>query len=400
MNAHYLTDQLVFNRVQRRPVFSHLTPKPSSAALLRRIALNDGWANGASFTAQGSGKPAYRYGANRSNYLLSFIHRSQHGLSHRRRPHVKDIERRVRKIPPLVIIGFVLAISILAGLLSDGDVAVIAIVPGIAGLIYALFQFGDAGATLDGLNRANDGLDGLANRLDTSVEHITGAVRELDDQLSTQRLDVFPNFMPAIVDLLRKAKHEVVICCDHPAYGVFSNRRAYENYANTIRSKIEQGIPVSLLCNNPLRRAQLHAGQIAIQDGWEAWQSDPKMSAFIAEYGSPEQHAAYATDPESIAEADFLKLLDKADERALREAFCTAAPDDTITTDQVLPLYFWMVDGQTQHAKAVFALAPLASGALEVGFRTEDPGLIGALNGIYKRYEQVTPAGSGIAPGQ
>ena len=38
VNSHQLTDQLIFNRVQRRPVFSHLTPKPSSAALLRRIA--------------------------------------------------------------------------------------------------------------------------------------------------------------------------------------------------------------------------------------------------------------------------------------------------------------------------------------------------------------------------
>jgi hypothetical protein len=46
----------------------------------------------------------------------------------------------------------------------------------------------------------------------------------------------------------------------------------------------------------------------------------------------------------------------------------------------------------------VFALASLTKGAFEVGFRTEDPGLILALKGIFGRYKEVDREEDGAQP--
>lgn len=301
---------------------------------------------------------------------------------------MKSIEQFIREIPTLIVVALVAGTAVLLWILTDGDRETVGLFLGGAALVYALFQFGDAGTTLDGLEVANKSLDELADRLDSSVEllnqGIVGTAKDLEAQLSTKRLEVFPNFMPAIVDLLKSATEEIVICCDHPAYAVFSDAKAHEDYRSAIRGRIDKGIPVSLLCNNPHRGAELRKAQIELQGGWEEVRRDPRMLDFIGRNGDGQ------VDREAISEGRFIEMLEAADAKVLAKVFGVTGSE--VFTDQVLPLYFWMVDGR----KAVFALAALTRGALEVGFATEDPGLTGALQGIFRRYQQVVGRGRGL----
>lgn len=292
-----------------------------------------------------------------------------------------------RRISFFVIIFSGFASGGLAWALTNRDLGqAIAVGIGLAGLLYALRQFEDAGATLEAIGKTDRSLGKLARRLDRSVggleEKLADSVKELEGQLSTQELGKFPDFMPEIVSLLEGAKQRIVICCDHPAYGVFSNPRSYEDYVQVIRTKIRQDISVSLLCNDTRRRKELHATQIQTQGNWRTWQRKRRMRSFLLEHGAIlEKRLRHRVWPELIKEDEFLEVLAHTDERALSDVFDGIPVEDKVTTDQVLPLYFWMVDGAANDAKAVFALAPLAKGALEVGFRTENPGLIRALEG-------------------
>ena len=58
--------------------------------------------------------------------------------------------------------------------------------------------------------------------------------------------------MPKIVDLLSSATESVVIFCDFPAYGEFSNPAAFKKYAEVVSAK---GNFVSLLCLDEDARA-------------------------------------------------------------------------------------------------------------------------------------------------
>lgn len=292
----------------------------------------------------------------------------------------------------LVVLGAVVSGAVV-WLLADADPGeMIAVGLAFAALIYALRQFTDAGATLDGIEETNESLDKLADRLDHSVGTLQttfdNSVKGLEGQLSTRQIGRFPEFMSDIIDLLDEAEDEIVICCDHPAYGVFSAFEEYDDYAETVRRKVAQGIPTSLLHNDTLRRAQLRKIQLRNGGDWKAWRQKKNMRDFLAKYGDTEQRWSERLWILRITEEEFLEVLAKIDEEALRDVFGEVSPEHKITTHDVLPLYFWMASGK-RGPKAVFALAPLTAGAPEVGFRTEDAGLVRALRGIFERYAEV-----------
>ncbi|HEX3324089.1 MAG TPA: hypothetical protein VHR65_02960 [Solirubrobacterales bacterium] len=283
----------------------------------------------------------------------------------------------------------------LAWLLANADRSeVIGVGLAFAALIYALRQFNDAGQTLSRIGDVNENLNKLTGRLDDSVgdigERLQESVKSLEGQLSTKQLGLFPDFMPDIVDLLDEAEGEVLICCDHPAYGVFSAFSEYESYATAIQRKVKQGIPVSLLCNDEARCEELREIQITIGGEWSKWRQKENMRDFLTKYGDTKQRWSVRLWPVRIDKDEFLEVLAKADERALLEVFAGVPAGRKVKTHDVLPIYFWMASGtRKRKARAVFAMASLTEGAFEVGFQTEDPGLILALKGIFGRYKEV-----------
>lgn len=296
-------------------------------------------------------------------------------------------------IPSPLVIVIVVVGSVVAWHFSNGDVAVTLGVPGVAALIYAVMQSEDARETLRRLDGTNFALRGLADEFSASSEEIQGsllyAIDDLEEQLTVQRLGAFPEFLEDIVALLRSANHSIWICCDNPAYGVLSAPAAHSEYIKAIRARSRAGVSVSLLHNGPQRQDELHRQRIEREGGWAIWRRDPDVRNFIKRNCSRIGATKLHTLPEAASEDQLLELLVDADKQVLNHAFTDVT--EVVETRQVLPLYFWLIDPGEVGQSAIFALAPLIYGnALEVGFCTEEVGMLSAIHGIFARYREQT----------
>jgi hypothetical protein len=279
----------------------------------------------------------------------------------------------------------IVAIAIVVGAATwyaCGDFGIVFGMLGALAIVLAAIQFADARHTLGNIEEVSGKLEGSTNDLQNLREDLTTSTKRLEGQLSTRWIGVFPDYLPQIVDLVGSATESVVIFCDFPAYGEFTKWDTYGKYAEVIR---EKGPLVSLLCLDEDKRRALAEQQVSTGGGWESWRSAHEVQ--IGEYLADQEHD---DDPKTISRQRLVSLLCAGDARALRDEFGAA---EKWTTSLVMPLYFWIVDNE----KAVFGLAPFVQEkALEVGFRTVDGNLIGALNGIFSRYkEESQKAGQG-----
>ncbi len=267
----------------------------------------------------------------------------------------------------LKVVLVILSVAIVIGAitwLSCHDFAIVFGVLGVFAIVLAAIQFADARHTLKNIK-------GVSANLSAST-------KRLERQLSTRWVGVFPDFMPQIVDLIGSAKSSVVIFCDFPAYGEFTKPDAYEKYAEVIRKQSERLERVDLLCLDEDKRRELVGQQVSTGGGWESWRSEHEDH--LHDYFTAREVDA---DPKTVTHQELVDILTAGDTRALADEFSAAK---TWTTSQVMPLYFWIVDDE----RAIFTLAPFVQEtALEVGFRTIDGNLIGALSGIFNRYWEV-----------
>ncbi len=277
-----------------------------------------------------------------------------------RRPRSLELPAWVQRYELATVLGVGLALAVVVWWWTDGEPGAVLGALGFSALLFGAIQFRDAKGTMTGLKQ-------IGHQLRESTE-------SLEQQLSTRRVGVFPGFMPRIVELLRRAGKTIVIFCDFPAYGDFSSPH-YSEYAATIKGS---GARISLLCLGEGERRKLVDNQIP-GVGWEAWRDEhaEELRAYLGRLP-----ADPTVDHETIGHRRLLKILDERDALSLKDEFAKA---DVRMTDQVMPLYFWIADGE----EAIFSLAPLLQdGALEVGFRTTDPDMIKALQDIFERYRQ------------
>lgn len=256
----------------------------------------------------------------------------------------------------LLALGLIAVVALISWLVSE-DLAIVFGVLGVLGVICAVFQFGDARNTIRSIKK-------VGQDLSTSTER-------LEDQLSTRRIGVFPDFMPKIVELLRSATESVVIFVDFPAYGEFSKPEAFKEYAEVIEDKSSL---IQLLCLDDDARCELTRDQVGSdpQDDRKG-SNDDRIREYLDFRG-----LSYELEP--LDRDAFVQLLAAGDTNTLEGEF--GAAERWVTT-VAMPLYFWIVDDED----AVFALAQLEPDALEVGFRTSDADMIGALKGIFERYK-------------
>jgi hypothetical protein len=209
------------------------------------------------------------------------------------------------------------------------------------------------------------------------IKHLEQVRTELDKSLSDLRGEVethyigrFPEFLGDIVALLNTATESITIFCDLPAYGVVSSPGAFQRYTQAIEA---------LAANSEFEARMLHLNgkgrraSLAIQFvDWGTSLRNPNVAAFRNHNwgASPSDHEA------------FIHLVEEEQERVLAEF--ESAGVDALDTDQLMPLYFWIVDGK----KAVFALTEFDADAHEVGFQTSSTRMIKALEGIFIRYER------------
>jgi hypothetical protein len=208
------------------------------------------------------------------------------------------------------------------------------------------------------------------------IKHLKQLRTELDKSLSELRGEVethylgrFPEFIGDIVTLLNSATESITIFCDLPAYGLVSAPEGSQGYLEEIEAQAAKPTLVRMLhLNANGRRASL---EIQFLD-WEKSLKNPNVAGFQGQ-----TWGANAAGHES-----FIQLVEQEQGRVLNEF--DSAGVKALDTHQLMPLYFWIVDGE----KAVFALTEFDADAHEVGFQTSSTRMIKALEGIFIRYER------------
>src|SRR5207248_7762391 len=73
-------------------------------------------------------------------------------------------------------------------------------------------------------------------------------IRRASKSLSTRYIGKFPFFLPQIVEVLASASHDIVIFCDFPGYGDFSDPPNALEYRQVIEKQMQRGVAVELTC--------------------------------------------------------------------------------------------------------------------------------------------------------
>jgi hypothetical protein len=255
------------------------------------------------------------------------------------------------------------ALALVESLTTAEIVGVVLGVIGIAGTFVAL------GLAFDQYRKARETI----NDLNKVAQELTS----VKESVLTYYIGVFPDFLDNIVEMLTPRAKELIIFCDYPGYGIFSEREKFDHYIHQIRQQDVNEAKIRFTYLHRHRREKLHLEQFGVISNWEAWKQDSdnerKIKCFLDDtYGEGQTI-------ETITEEDFNELLIGADQKVLDKHFSSA---EKIEINLPMPLYFWIRDSE----EAIFAIATMSGGVIEVAFHTRDHNLITALKHIFDRY--------------
>jgi len=205
----------------------------------------------------------------------------------------------------------------------------------------------------------------------------TDALEEVRRTLSTRYIGKFPEYYGEIVSLIERAKNRIVIFCDYPAYGSFSDPDTWLTYHQTLQRKLlKDDVLVELTCLNETRRKRSVEEQFFDPDNtWEDCLKNPDFRKKLEDLLNKHPKAPALT---ALTQTDFAEVLE-ADEHNALDDLATAK---ICEIDSYMPLYFWLIDD----ISAVFSLPSFSEKALEYGFATTDQRLIAALLEMRDRY--------------
>lgn len=239
----------------------------------------------------------------------------------------------------------------------DRWVAILGVILAVAAIVFAYFH---ARTIREVLGKAKAHADRLS---------------EINESLSTRYVGEFPRFFPKIVEVMGKATQDIVILCDFPAYGSFTDRKCWTRYKHAIEEKLLDGIKIQMTCfSDGLRRSTVD-NQFFDAQQWDNWKADHRNSELLEELrkwhkGSPTVGA--------LSKEQFIQLLADEEHDALTQTFQGA---DIKEIDDYVPLHFWIAD----QAYAVFAIT--SSSNKEYGFFTIDRQIIASLKQMRDYYD-------------
>lgn len=214
------------------------------------------------------------------------------------------------------------------------------------------------------------------------IKHVTSA-------LSTRYLGKFPYFLRDIVELMNGARDKLIIFCDFPGYGDFTDPAwglQYRQVLQRLRLKqLRKEFELELTCLHPDWRKKFLQEQFPPGD-WEDWTNDPKKRKKAQEFlnyhlGILMAHCG-VSEPSKASLGDIVKVMDVVDANILQEEFGGQGKEIPST----MPIYFWIADEQI----AIFSIPALSTEALEYGFKTSDQKLIQGLMEVRLRYRKTT----------
>jgi hypothetical protein len=248
----------------------------------------------------------------------------------------------------------------------------------------------DSKRTIENIEVIVDDLQTTATSLtvlQTDLHATARTIGEIETAISTAFVGQWPDFVTEIVETIEGAKSTIVILCDHPTYGIFSVPDKFDKYIETLRTKAVH-IPVQMMWLETELRKRLRRDQFGsiVKPHWDLWRDKNKENIVrLLDRRQKFFPNSPSIDTKSISRPELVSVLDEMDlffmENFLRDV--DKLPEVTFTT----PIYFWIADG----LRAVVALVPAGPSAREIAFRTSDPNLIEALQGIWSRFANSAP---------
>lgn len=212
----------------------------------------------------------------------------------------------------------------------------------------------------------------------------TKSLAEIQGSLSTRYIGDLKSYYSEVISLIQSAKESIVILCDYPAYGCFTNSRHWHTYYNVLFSKkVEGKVSISLTCPDTAVRHNTDETEYfpkAIEEDWSAWKRDSLNRDHLRMFllNTPDKgqqnidHSTIEAFIDKLSRESFFELLQLADKWMLQN--CFIEEDEQFIKDSP-PIDLWIVDGMT----AIFALTNYEEGMSRYGFKTTDHKLIDAL---------------------
>ena len=210
-------------------------------------------------------------------------------------------------------------------------------------------------------------------QLRSALSELTNVQRAL----STRYLGTFPRFLRDIVNEINHAQDSIVISCDFPAYGCFSDPRVALEYKHALEKRAADGVKIELICLDAATRRR-YAREQFTEETWQQWQRDPRARERLVEF----LKKRHITDTPEVSIDAFMKELETIDESYLKDVFAGSVQEISVG----LPVYYWIVDSQS----AIFAISAMSDteGWEEYGFITADHALIQAFQEMRARYRK------------
>jgi hypothetical protein len=196
----------------------------------------------------------------------------------------------------------------------------------------------------------------------------------ISKSLSTQYVGNFPQNMTEIIKLINNTKNSLIVICDVPAYGHFSNPPGYANYNIAFRNIMTQQYKpkVTYLTYDAKRRIQHSFDQFP-----KSYNEIKNSSGFKRYCDNFKTSSTFALPKDETKEGLF-RWLDATHvdfQNQMKNLGVEVLEDSTD-----LRAFMWISDDKT----AIFSFYNYGSDSREVSFKTNDKALIDILKDIAK----------------
>jgi hypothetical protein len=229
-----------------------------------------------------------------------------------------------------------------------------------------------------GLKEALKRLDKINKDFQESLGKINDELLKSHELISTQPLYEFPRYLQKITSLIAHAKRSVVVFCDTPAYGSFSEPRIFKEYKRQIIDKGgDLNVRVEIYCMNEDKRrdgAMLQFQEERFSEFKK--QNKKKFEIYLNEHTKAIQHVTV----DNLSWKEFIDLIAAEDTHTFKRDFaCLQVSEELVDKP---PIYFWYID----EAEMVFVIPSDPKKRLgENGFFTRDPHLINGILDVTER---------------
>lgn len=197
-------------------------------------------------------------------------------------------------------------------------------------------------------------------------------VRKIADSVSTQYVDVFPQNMPKIEELINRTESSLTIITDVAAYGHFSSPSNSDKYRRALEAlnAPDRNIRIEILCYDSPTGTNKLREQFAITDFQQYRKEREETFTTYARW-----HQGWEPqNPEELYTA-----IIQAGEDMLKRLGSNATTR-IVRTSADLPLFMWIRDDK----EAIFSLHNYGQSPREDSFRTTDGRFIARLKDIAK----------------